>query len=156
MEFLLDFNFQIMYTAGKNNQKADILSRREQDVTAQELVKKDSRSRTLLGPARLDPRINAELAEVFVEKSVKGVAILAPLTPTPEDSELIRDLKADNQESFKEIRENLPPGYSINEENLLLYQDKLCVRRNTKLCTQLIREAHDQVSSAHPSAKKTY
>jgi hypothetical protein len=47
MEFLSDFNFQIMYTAGKNNQKADILSRREQDVAAQELVKRDSRSRTL-------------------------------------------------------------------------------------------------------------
>lgn len=29
MEFLSDFNFMIMYTAGKNNQKADILSRRE-------------------------------------------------------------------------------------------------------------------------------
>ena len=69
----------------------------------------------------MDPRINAELAEVFVEKSVKCVAILAPLIPTPEDSELIRDLKADNQESFKEIRENLPLKYSINEENLLLY-----------------------------------
>jgi hypothetical protein len=156
MEFLSDFNFQIMYTAGKNNQKADILSRREQDVAAQELVKRDSRSRTLLGPARLDPRINAELAEVFVEKSVKCATILAPLLPSPEDSELIRDLKTDNVESFQEIRENPPPGYSIDDENLLLYEGRLCVRRNTELCTRLIREAHDQVSSAHPSARKTY
>jgi hypothetical protein len=62
MEFLLDFNFIIAYTASKSNQKANILSRQEQDIAAQDLVKRDSRSRTLLGPARLDLQINAELA----------------------------------------------------------------------------------------------
>ena len=44
-----------MFTARKNNQKANILSQREQDVATQELAKRDSRSRTLLGPAKLDP-----------------------------------------------------------------------------------------------------
>jgi transposase InsO family protein len=143
-----------MYTAGKNNQKADILSRREQDVAAQELVKLDSRSRTLLGPARLDPRINAELAEVFINQTVK--CILAPLGPVPDDPDLIRDLKAANQESFKTIREELPPNYTVDDENLLLFKNRLCIQRNTPLCTRLMREAHDQVSSAHPSALKTY
>ncbi len=157
MEFLSDFNFQIIYTAGKNNQKADILSRREQDVAAQELIKKDSRSRTLLGPGRLDPRINAELTEVYVEKSVKYVSTtLAALEPVGGDSELIQDLRSDNQRSFKEIREELPRDYTINTDKLLLYHGRLCVRRGTPLCTRLLREAHDQVSSAHPSARKTY
>ena len=32
MERLSEFNFLIRYTTGKSNQKADILSRREQDV----------------------------------------------------------------------------------------------------------------------------
>jgi hypothetical protein len=32
MEFLSNFNFLIVYTPGKDNQKADILSRREQDI----------------------------------------------------------------------------------------------------------------------------
>lgn len=32
MELLNQFNFKIVYTEAKNNQKADILSRREQDL----------------------------------------------------------------------------------------------------------------------------
>ena len=55
IEFLSDFNFQITYTVEKNNQKTDILSRREQDLETQELAKKDSRLRVILGPDRLDP-----------------------------------------------------------------------------------------------------
>ena len=67
MEYLSDFNFQIMYTSGKSNEKADILSRREQDLIIQEQVKLDSRSRLFLGPDKLDPRINTDLATMFVE-----------------------------------------------------------------------------------------
>ena len=158
MEFLFDFNFQIIYTAGKNNQKADILSRREQDLETQELAKKDSRSRVLLGPDRVDPRINAELAEAFVEKTIQHILapILAPLSLVENtESDLIRDLQIDNQKSFQDIREEIPPGYSV-EDGLLLYHGRLCVRRNTPLCTRLIQEAHDQVLSAHPSGLKTY
>jgi hypothetical protein len=157
MEFLSDFNFQIMYTAGKNNQKADILSRREQDLAAQAAVKLDSRSRTLLGPGRLDPRINAELAQRFVESASSAPTLntLSPLGLTSNDSELIQDLRQDNKQSFSDIREKLPPDYTV-VDGLLLYKDKLCVRRNTPLCTRLIREAHSQISSAHPSGLKTY
>ena len=39
---------------------------------------------------------------------------------------------------------------------LLLYQGRICVNRHTELYTKLIREAHNQVSVAHPSSKKTY
>jgi hypothetical protein len=44
----------------------------------------------------------------------------------------------------------------VSEVNLLLYKGRLCVRRNTELCTNLIREVHAQVSSAHPGGRKTY
>ena len=96
-------HFQIIYTAEKNNQKADILSRREQDLETQESAKKDSRLRVLLGLDRLDPRINAELAEVFVEKTIQCILapILASLSLVEDtESDLIRDLQIDNQKSF--------------------------------------------------------
>ena len=51
MELLSDFNFCITYTAGKNNQKADILSQRDQDLVIQQQVKLDSCVRVLLGLA---------------------------------------------------------------------------------------------------------
>ena len=79
MELLSEFHFKIVYTTGKNNLKADILSRREQDVAVQEQVKLDSRSRVLLGPERLDSRINAELAQAYIDIAV---LTLAPMEPT--------------------------------------------------------------------------
>jgi transposase InsO family protein len=158
MEFLSDFNFEIKYTAGKDNQKADILSRREQDVSLQELIKKDSRSRVLLGPARLDPRINAELAQSFVEAKVASLSVLN-MDPYPrtlgEDPELIKELKEANKKSFQELRAKPLSGYTIQDE-LLLYHGRLVAERNTTLCTRLIQEAHAQPSSAHPGGTKTY
>jgi hypothetical protein len=125
MELLLDFNFIIIYTASKNNQKANILSRREQDVAAHEIVKRDSRSRTLLSPGHLHHRINAKLANKYMETVVK--CILSPIGPFPNDSDLIWDLKVDNLESFKETCEKLPLKYIIDKDNLLLYKGKLYV-----------------------------
>jgi hypothetical protein len=164
MEFLSDFNFQIMYTPGKQNQKADILSRREQDLEVQEKVKLDSRSRVLLAPSRLDPRINAELADEFVA-DVVSLYLLSPETEdavddsTPEllrtSFDLIEKLCQDNRESFTKERKSLPKDYTITD-GLLCFKGRLCVQRNTPLCTRLIREAHDQPSTAHPSGKKTY
>lgn len=156
MEFLSDFNFLIVFTPGKDNQKADILSRREQDLKLHEQIKKDSRSRVLLGPARLDTRINAELASLFLLG-----ATLAPVNsdtvpdPTRDSFDLIAKLRKDNRDSFKDLRASLPEAYSIRD-GILLYQGRLCVQRNTTLCTELIKEVHDQPSTAHPSGLKTY
>lgn len=152
MELLSDFNFHITYTAGKNNQKADILSRRDQDLVMQQKVKLDSRARVLLGPARLHPRIRAELADSYVA-SIN--AIDTPTATVPFD--LIEALCADNRKSFTETRtkQPLPEGFALTDQ-LLTYRGRLCVNRHTELCTKLIREAHDQVSTAHPGGRKTY
>ena len=121
MEFLSDFNFEIKYTSAKNNQKADILSRREQDVTAQELVKKDSRSRTLLGPSKLDPRINAELAQTYVDIQTISISLLDSEPALVTNSiDLIEELKASNRNSFATLRATLPSGYSLDKD-LLFY-----------------------------------
>jgi transposase InsO family protein len=156
MEFLSDFHFLIRYTTGKSNLKADILSRREQDLQMQEQVKLDSRSRVLLGPGHLDPRINSELATIYLDrKSSTSLALLAMDKDQETDSDLISSLRTDNASGFKREREQLGKGYSV-EDGLLLYNGRLCVRRHTELCTKLIREAHDQVSTAHPGGMATY
>jgi RNase H-like domain found in reverse transcriptase/Reverse transcriptase (RNA-dependent DNA polymerase)/Integrase zinc binding domain/Integrase core domain len=156
MELLSQFNFRIVYTEAKNNQKADILSRREQDLRTQEQVKRDSRSRTLLGPSKLDDRINEELQVFYLSNNPLFINSLEP--------DLFRDsfglldkLLRENKSSFAELREKevLPEGYSLKDQ-LLLYKGKLCVRRYTPLCTSLIQQVHSQPSSAHCSGTKTY
>jgi hypothetical protein len=69
--------------------------------------------------------------------------------------ELIKALLQANRSSFKKIKETLPKQYQI-ENGLVLYRDRLCVPEDSILVTRLIQEAHNQVSSAHPSATKTY
>jgi hypothetical protein len=106
----------------------------------------------------LNPRINAELAQTYV-------SIMAPtgsvceIEPKPlrDDPDLIKELREDNQKSFTDIRNKnpLPEGYTL-ENGLLLHKGRLCVNRFTPLCTRLIREAHAQISSAHPGGLKTY
>jgi hypothetical protein len=69
--------------------------------------------------------------------------------------ELIDALLQANCRAFKDERATLPADY-WNQNGLLLYKDRLCVALDPALRTRLIREAHDQPSTAHPSAKKTY
>jgi hypothetical protein len=134
MELLSDFNFCITYTTGKNNQKADILSQRDQDLIMQQKVKLDSHARVLLGLGWLHPRISAELADSYVA-SIN--AIDTPKAQVPFD--LIEALCADNRRSFTETRAKhpLPDGFAMNDQ-LLLYKGRLCVKRHTDLCTKLI------------------
>lgn len=174
MEFLTEFNFKIIYHDGLSNSKADILSRREQDISGQEQIKRDSRSRLLLGPNRLDERINAELADSFV--SVNHLArTLCPLerieeetepTPTPTRNgpavptfnsiQLILDLKKQNIAGFQSTRNDLPDDFSVDNEGILLYKQRMVLERHSELTTSLIHEAHTQISSAHPGGRKTY
>jgi hypothetical protein len=53
--------------------------------------------------------------------------ILLLIGPLLNDLDLIRDLKVDNLESFKETCEKLLLEYTINKDNLLLYKGKLYV-----------------------------
>ena len=76
--------------------------------------------------------------------------------PLPDNLDLIQDLKDNNYKTFKEICGQLPPNYIIDKDSLLLYKNKLCINWNTLLYTYLIWEAHNQISSTHLSALKTY
>lgn len=158
-EFLAPFDLRIKYTPGRNNARADILSRREQDLTHLRSTQEKDRFRVLLGPHRLDPRINTELAAKHIAQTTTEVGIFQLATdasPMGLDSfGLIEALLQDNRASFESEREALPEGYRI-QDGLLLYQGRLCVRPGTELSTRLIREIHDQPSTAHPGSTKTY
>ena len=52
-EILGEYDFKIMYRSGKQNTKADVLSRRLQDKEVQSELMRDNRFRTLLTPERL-------------------------------------------------------------------------------------------------------
>jgi hypothetical protein len=60
-----------------------------------------------------------------MEIVVKYILLLISLLLS--DLDLIWDLKVNNLKSFKETYKNLPLKSTINEDNLLLYKDKLYI-----------------------------
>jgi hypothetical protein len=151
-EVLSQFNFRIMYKPGATN-RADALTRREQDLDSQMAAKIAIRTQTLLRPEQLDPRIRAELAG-----DMKDAEICLIETS---DLDLIDELLQTNRTttSLQECREKAVITAVNNlwtlENGLLKYQDRLVVAPDNNLRTRLIKEAHAQVSTAHPGKTKT-
>ena len=158
MQYLSEFNFQIMYQSAAANHKADILSCCKQDIKLQDQIKQDSCSSVFLGSKRLDPCINQKLGQAavdFIAVYSADPSVTPVLPPLLNSVELITLLKADNQDSFQDIWKKLTPEYEIRE-GLLLYDKQLEVNQNTLLCTCLIKEAYMQPSTAYSRGVKTY
>jgi transposase InsO family protein len=152
-EFLSQYSFIIMYRPGKENERADALTRREQDVGPQEQIKTEYRTRALLQHHQLDQRIVQHLQDDSIPDEI-------PIYELDESTKLIDDLLQANRSSLslQNLRERATAGsesYRLEEGNLL-YQERLVVPDEGYLRTRLIREAHDQVSMAHPGQRKTY
>ena len=79
-DILSRFNFQIIYQPGKQNMKADALTRRKEDHDSQRKVILESRNQALLRPNQLDPRIVEDMAKEPDNCSYQLSPIEAPLT----------------------------------------------------------------------------
>ena len=84
------FYFTITYRPGKENEKADILTRREQDVGAQDALKHAHRTQVLLPLTNVDPRIIEELDQAREARDATSISVLdttqvAPISPLAEE-----------------------------------------------------------------------
>jgi transposase InsO family protein len=155
-EFLSEFDFVIEYRPGKENAAADALTRRTDELAAQTSEKKASRVHQLLRDEMLDHRI---LQEMRPEEQGNVVALLEELAPLSEGTSLIDRLLQANRTSsalnaLRKAAERGEKDFAL-EEGLLLYKDRLLVPNEGSLRADLIREAHCQVSTAHPGRDKT-
>ena len=171
-ELLSAFYFEIVYRPGKKNIVADTLTRREQDIGPQEVLKSSARESTLLSPAQVDPRILETLAEIcaldtnspvdifsidYAELTVDTLAPIvtalqetpeSPVLPGEEGLLLVDRIMQTNRTSpeltdEREKGERNVNGYSI-KNGLLLWNNRLVVPQQDNFYAHLIREAHDQ------------
>ena len=89
-ELLFCYYFIIMYQPGKKNQKADALTRREDDVKTQDQVKKKACQQVMLLSANLDQQIKEELRV----SSLDLVALVDQILKANQEHESLGDLCA--------------------------------------------------------------
>jgi hypothetical protein len=60
------------------------------------------------------------------------------------------------QEIKCNIKEEMSPGFLEDEEGVLWYKGRICVRNIKKLRDKILREAHESPYSIHPRGNKIY
>jgi transposase InsO family protein len=155
-EALSEYYFMIMYRAGKENGKADALTRRDNETEAQDGVKADYRTRSFLSQDQVDPQVLQDL----------GITVddieLAPAEPDLDEpigliDRIIQANKgSDSLDALRTQARSTEPGELTLEDGLLLYAGRLVIPRINNIITDLVKEAHCQVSTAHPGRDKTY
>jgi transposase InsO family protein len=141
-EFLSRFDFEIQYRPGRENTLADALSRPEASVKA-------DRTQVLLKSDKLAPEIRAE-----IQQEVE----ISPLESNAHVVDRVRGLNRTSAtlEKYREKADEGDGPYTL-EDHLLLYKGRLVVatEADETLPAQLIKEAHAQISTAHPGQRKT-
>jgi len=140
-----------MYRPGKQNTQADALTRREQDVGPQDELKAQYRTRALLQPDQLDPAIlaklpNNEMLAIETEELDEPIGLIDQIITANRTVKSLEALRVQARAGDADLK---------LEDGLLLYRDRLIVPDTNNLRTDLIREAHEQVSTAHPGRTKT-
>jgi len=143
---LADFNFKIMYRPGKQNIKADALTRRA-DVVPRD--SEDERVRyqriTILTPDRMEI---ADLEKNISESIYKQVL---EANGIDEDCTLLREAIARGETQYEGIKLK-----NCRVQDEILYKgSQLWVPFNELLQMNLIREVHDQPSVDHPDILRT-
>lgn len=144
-EFLSRYHFEIVYRPGGKNQKADALSRREQEVEQQDRLKAQHRESTLLPTANLDPRIPipVDLAPVLAQ----DLGLI---------DQLIQSNRTDGSlEPFRQKARMRGESHWTLEDGLLKCDGRLAVVEDGSLRTRLIQEAHSTLQTAHAGIAKT-
>src|SRR6266536_3361180 len=131
-EALSEYHFIIMYRSGKENAKADALTRRDDEVELQDELKTEYRTRAFLSQDQIDPRVLQDLGIDVGEMS------LAPIEEPSfdESTGLLDRILEDNRQA---------PSLQALRRQAQREED-----------SELIREAHAQVSTAYPGRDKTY
>jgi hypothetical protein len=140
-EALSDYYFEIMYRDGKKNQKADALTRRDEEVEAQDGVKAEYRTRAFLSQDQVDPQVLRDLGINALDTNTVEMSTLdEPLQLIDRLLQANRD--APSLDALRTEASSEEPGELTIEEGLLLYSGRLVVPKGDVVITDLIKEAH--------------
>jgi hypothetical protein len=143
LDLIKDYDLGINYHPGKANVVANTLSRRSHV------------SQLVVGSMPF------ELCEEFDKLNLRIVAN-TEATEMEVSSNLLQEIQKGQVEGEKiqEIRRNIKegksPGFSEDEEGVLWYKGRICVRNVKELKDKILHEAHEFAYSIHQGGNKMY
>jgi hypothetical protein len=143
LEHIKDYDLGINYHPGKANVVADALSRRSH---VSQLVVDSMLFELCEEFDKLNLRIaaNTEAMEMKV-----GSSLLQEIRKGHVEDEKIQEIK-------HKIKEEKWPGFSEDEEGVLLYEGRICVSNIKKLKDKILREVHESAYSNHLGGNKMH
>ncbi|KAG8486371.1 hypothetical protein CXB51_019815 [Gossypium anomalum] len=133
LELLKDYDLVIDYHPGKANVVTDALSRKS--------------SLFALRAMNAHLALNKE-GVVLVELKVKPMFLQQIQKLQNEDPKLVLKRQM--------VRDNLDSEFSIDDEGMLRYHNRICVPNNSDLKNDILSEAHNSMYSIHPGSTKMY
>ena len=158
-ELLSRYYFKLMYRAGKANERADALSRKAEDVIAQQKAVEQHRTQTMIPRDKIDQAIiddlglepEPQLAALEGQYGYDSLRLIGRITEDNRTNPDLQDLRTKAQTEQADNTWSLRDG-------LLLRHNKLYVTDGMideiPLRTAIIREAHEQPLSGHPGRTK--
>ncbi|KAI0990940.1 hypothetical protein K3495_g17247, partial [Podosphaera aphanis] len=150
-ELLADFNFVICYRPGRHNPLADALTRKPDELHSQNSTKKSQRFQQLLRDNQIDEffRDNKLRLNTQQETTINLIDI-SSISPSIGivDQALAANRNALSLQALRKKAASPTPGKFLLSNGLLLFDERLLVPDTDSIRTLLIREAHDQVSTA--------
>ncbi|KAF8047785.1 hypothetical protein N665_2830s0001 [Sinapis alba] len=145
MEFVADYDMQILYHPGKANVVADALSRRKVDVDVEKEIQNLEAEFKMISLAALE----GEEGEPLGLQAVSQAGLLARIRECQ-----LRDV------NLKKIREQLNDGnfggYQVASDGTLLLNGRVTVPKGEGLGDDILRTAHHSLLSIHPGSTKMY
>ena len=146
-EFLSGFNFVISYTPGRENGKADSLTRRPNDCPADD---QDDRQQhllqTILPPERLEiSTIDPDKSKTTPERMIQANLV------DPYYTKLRKTIRTSS--SIEGINTRHLSDLFIDTKDCIRQFNRLWVPDNLQLT--VIRDVHDQIATGHPDYQKT-
>ena len=145
MEFLKDYEFQLLYHLGKGNVVVDVLSRKI--VHAAHLMIKEVE----LLEQFMDMKLQVELGSESIRCST--------LTISSDFLDLVRERQLVDV-SLNRVREQLGPNeakdFALGNDDILRFQNRVCVPDDVEVKWLILEEEHKSRLSLHPSMTKMY
>ena len=167
-EFLSQFQFKIIYRAGKDNGKPDALTRtHDAKPDDDEDPRKKHQRQVLLKPHNLDEGIlpaetlptAVKLAKLLIE--APNLDLSAQVAAAMQQDELIQEVVECLQQSKQRLSPKTTQAWHISlsdcrlDKGRLLYKNRVWVPKDDHLRLTLIEAHHAGIAAGHPGREKT-